>query len=452
MDTEFKDRFSIGDYLRFIIPSIIGILLFMFPFKHEGETTIAVAFFASLLSDLIKDQIPLIVTTIISITAIGSIIYKVFKPSFIKDNKTLKGIFDVNMFWLITRIVGMAFAIIVFFNVGPKWITSEDIGGLILYDLLITLFTIFLFAGFLLPFLTDFGLLEFVGTLVTKFMRPIFLLPGRSSIDCIASWVGDGTIGVTLTNKQYEEGYYTQREASVVATTFSAVSITFSLVVLSQVGLGHLFGHYYLTVIIIGIVAGIVVPRIPPLSKKPDSYYGGVEEKSTEEIPEGYTPVSWGTNLALIKAKESGDVKQFIKNGMATVLDMWLGVMPVIMAFGTVALIIAETTPIFQWLGVPFIPLLKLFKIPYAVEASQTMIIGFADMFLPSVIGASIPSDLTRFVIAGVSVSQLIYLSEVGAVILGSKIPVSLGEMFIIFIERTLIALPIMAIAGHILF
>ena len=56
MDTEFKDRFSMGDYLRFIIPSIIGILLFMFPFKHEGETTIAVALFASLLSDLIKDR------------------------------------------------------------------------------------------------------------------------------------------------------------------------------------------------------------------------------------------------------------------------------------------------------------------------------------------------------------------------------------------------------------
>lgn len=134
------------------------------------------------------------------------------------------------------------------------------------------------------------------------------------------------------------------------------------------------------------------------------------------------------------------------------VLDMWLGVMPVIMAFGTLALIIAEVTPIFQWLGMPFIPLLKLFKIPYAVEASQTMIIGFADMFLSFVIGLNIPSELTRFVIAGVSVSQLIYLSEVGAVILGSKIPVSLGEMFIIFIERTLIALPIMAIAGHILF
>lgn len=115
-------------------------------------------------------------------------------------------------------------------------------------------------------------------------MRPVFLLPGRSSIDCIALWVRDGTIGVTLTNKQYEEGYYTQREVAVIATTFSAVSITFSLVILSQVGLGHLFGHYYLSIIIVGIVAGIIVPRIPPLSKKPDSYYGGAKKSQQKKF------------------------------------------------------------------------------------------------------------------------------------------------------------------------
>lgn len=80
------------------------------------------------------------------------------------------------------------------------------------------------------------------------------------------------------------------------------------------------------------------------------------------------------------------------------------------------------------------------------------MIVGFADMFLPSVIGASIPSEMTRFVIAAVSVTQLVYLSEVGAVILGSKIPVSFKDLFIIFLERTLITLPIIALAAHIIF
>lgn len=449
---EFRKTISVKDYLKFIIPSIIGVLLFMFPFKHEGKTTILVAFLANSLSGLIENQIPFIVVGLISFTAIMNIIYKISKPSFIEDNDFLKGIFDVNTFWFITRIIGMVIAIVVFLGIGPEWLWSKDTGGLILYDLLITLFAIFLFAGFLLPFLTDFGLLEFIGALLTNFMRPVFRLPGRSSIDCIASWVGDGTIGVALTNKQYEEGYYTTKEAAVISTTFSAVSITFCLVILSQVGLAHLFGHYYLTVIIAGVTAAIILPRVPPLSNKTDDYYGGVSKDTGEDVPKGYTSASWGATLAVRKAKESGNLKNFIVNGIQTVLDMWLGVMPVIMTFGTISLIIAETTPVFQWLGIPFIPLLKLFKVPYAVEASQTMIIGFADMFLPSVIGASIPSELTRFVIAGISVSQLIYLSEVGAVILGSKIPVSLGELFIIFIQRTLIALPIFAIAGHIIF
>ena len=39
-------------------------------------------------------------------------------------------------------------------------------------------------------------------------MRPLFNLPGRSGIDCLASWVGDGSVGIILTSKQYEGGHY----------------------------------------------------------------------------------------------------------------------------------------------------------------------------------------------------------------------------------------------------
>ncbi len=51
-------------------------------------------------------------------------------------------------------------------------------------------------------------------------------------------------------------------------------------------------------------------------------------------------------------------------------------------------------------------------------------------MFLPSVIASkTILSDMTKFVVACVSVTQLIYLSEVGSVILGSKIPLNLKRI-----------------------
>src|SRR5690625_7013001 len=79
---------------------------------------------------------------------------------------------------------------------------------------------------------------------------------------------------------------------------------------------------------------------------------------------------------------------------------MWMGVAPVVMAFGLVALIIAESTPIFQWLGTPFIPLLEWMQVPEATEASETILIGFADMFLPAILGKSIVSEMTRFIIA----------------------------------------------------
>ena len=61
-----------------------------------------------------------------------------------------------------------------------------------------------------------------------------------------------------LTCNQYEGGYYSAREASVIATTFSAVSITFSIVVLSQVDLMQYFGVYYLLICLIGVVLSLI--------------------------------------------------------------------------------------------------------------------------------------------------------------------------------------------------
>lgn len=146
-------------------------------------------------------------------------------------------------------------------------------------------------------------------------------------------------------------------------------------------------------------------------------------------------------------------MQKFFIDGLKNVLDMWLGVTPVVMALGTLALIIATYTHIFQWLGTPFIPFLKLLHLPEAKAASSTLVVGFADMFLPSVIAAStIKSELTRFVIAAVSVTQLIYMSEVGGLLIGSKIPVNFKELFIIFLERTLITLPVITLIAHIIF
>ena len=131
---------------------------------------------------------------------------------------------------------------------------------------------------------------------------------------------------------------------------------------------------------------------------------------------------------------------------------MWIGVLAIVMSMGSIALIIAHYTSVFQILGTPFIPFLKLLGVPEAIAASQTLVVGFADMFIPSVLATSISSEMTRFIIACVSVTQLIYMSEVGGLLLGSKIPVRLKDLIILFIERTIITLPVIVLMAHLFF
>ncbi|MGL4798241.1 MAG: YjiH family protein [Cellulosilyticaceae bacterium] len=437
--------------LKFIVPSLIGIFLFMIPISQDGNVTIPVAILSNALLEVLTPVLPYLLFGTIIITAIGSLIAVCFKPKWLMDNEFLHNLFYVAPVWFVLRMLAAVFISCTLFGIGPEIVWSELTGGLILDGLLPTLFSIFFFAGLLLPLLLNFGLLEFVGSLLVKLMRPIFKLPGRSAIDCIASWLGDGTIGVLLTSKQYEEGFYSEREATIIGTNFSLVSITFSLIIINEVGLAHLFIPFYLTVTVACIVAAILVPKFGPLKKKQDVLFDGTEKTPSEELPEGYTGISYGFERAVARAEKQSFIKSMVIDGSKNVLDMWLAVIPMVMAIGTIALIIAEFTPFFKILGLPFVPLLSVLGIPEAMAAGQTLIAGFADMLLPSVMATSagIESNLTLFVIASISVSQLIYLSEVGAVLLASKIPVNLKELFIIFLQRTLITLPVIALFGH---
>ncbi|WP_067728428.1 YjiH family protein [Oceanobacillus damuensis] len=445
-------NYSIIDHLKFIIPSLIGIFMFMIPIGTADGVTIPIAILADWVQELLAAQLSAIMMIIIVITAIMTLFAKFAGKEAFSRTPFFQQLFYTSNFWTVTRIIAAIFAVMVYFQLGPEAVYSEDTGGLLLDGLLHVLFAVFLFAGLFLPLLMNFGLLELFGTLMTKIMRPLFRLPGRSSVDALASWVGDGTIGVLLTSKQYEEGYYSKREAAVIGTTFSIVSITFSLVVLSEVGLAHMFVPFYLTVAFAGFIAALIMPRIPPLSRKADTFISDDSKGINEAIPAGDNVLSFGYKNALDRAKKEKSVYKFFKEGAQNILDMWMGVAPVVMAFGLAALIIAEYTPLFTWLGAPFIPLLELMQVPYAAEASETILIGFADMFLPAIIGSSIEAEITRFIIAALSVTQLIYMSEVGGLLLGSKVPVSFKDLVVIFLLRTIITLPIITLIAHMIF
>lgn len=447
-------QFSFYTWFLFIILSLAGAIFFILPVNTDEGIKVPIAMVANLLAGKVEPFIQLFTFILFVVAAVGSVVMHFIPRK--KPVSVIDSLFRVNWFWTIMRILAVLFAAMFLFDFGPEAINSDVTAGVLLAadgGLVTYMITLFFFAGLLLPLLTDFGLLDFFGSMMVKIMRPIFKIPGRSAIDCLASWVGDGTISVLITSKQYEEGNYTGREAASIAATFSVVSITFCLVVVETIGIDAYFLEFYAAVIVVGLILAIIMPRIYPLRNKPDTFINGTTPKADrEDIPTGYNAFTFGLESALNKAEENKNLGRVLGSGMVNVLGMWFAVTPIIMAFGTIALVLAEFTKVFYILGMPFEPILALLQIPEAEAAAQTMIVGFADMLLPAILGSGIESEMTRFFIATVSVTQLIYMSEVGGLILGTKLPLKLWDLFVIFLIRTIISIPLVAAIAHLLF
>lgn len=392
-------------YLKFIIPSLIGFLLFLTPIVVDGKVTIGMGVLADQLNALTKDYLPAFATSLLVISALVSLYTAVFKPRWSQQDTTLAEIFTPKGIWLALRLTGAIFAAMILFEVGPEWVRGRSTGGIMMLDLAPVLITFFFFAAILLPFLVDFGFMEFIGTLVRNVFQKIFRLPGRSSIDAIASWLGSGTVGVLITTQQYEQGFYSKREASVIATNFSITSIAFSLLVSSFIGLDHLFVPFYLTVVAAGLVAAIITPRLPPLCWKSDEY-SNQGKQINESVPSHHSLYSWGLEQALRRAESAPSPAKLASSCLMNVVDILFGLLPLVIAIGTLSLALVEYTPIFTWLSYPMIPFLELLQLPEATQAAPAMLVGFVDMFLPAVLGKGIESELTRFVIACISMTQ----------------------------------------------
>ncbi|MDW5376531.1 YjiH family protein [Halomonas sp. HP20-15] len=434
--------------IKFLIPSLIGIGMFLIPFSTGDGINIGMGMLADGLKALLGAALPAIAVAVLCLSALLTALVKLTRPGWAREGAANE-LFDVAPLWFAMRVLGAAFALMTYFQVGPAFIIADFTGGVMLNDLAPVLLTFFFFAALLLPFLVDFGFMEFIGSLVRKPFRLIFGLPGRSAIDATASWMGSGTVGVLITTQQYEQGFYNRREAAVIATNFSIVSIAFALLVTSFIGINHLFVQFYLTVVVAGLIAAVVVPRLPPLSRKPNSYYEPVGCRLDEENTRQVGVLRFSLGQAVARAETAPGPRALTRSAILNVADIFLGLLPLVVAIGTVALILAEFTPLFTWLSYPMVPVLEWLRIPEAQAAAPATLVGFADMFLPAVLAKDIDSELTRFVIACLSLTQLIYMSEIGALLLKSKIPLKLWELVAIFLLRTAITLPIIAFIAH---
>ena len=83
----------------------------------------------------------------------------------------------------------------------------------------------------------------------------------------------------------------------------------------------------------------------------------------------------------------------------------------------------------------------KLFGVKEAFTAAPATLVGFTDMFILALLLGGISSVKNKFIVGVLSLMQIIYLTEVGTIIIKSEIQLNLWKLFLIFMERTLIAI-----------
>ena len=193
----------------------------------------------------------------------------------------------------------------------------------------------------------------------------------------------------------------------------------------------------------------MILPRIYPLSKKSDDYCPNTKIRINEEVPTGKKIHEWAVEKGIERASLAPPVTGLIKSGIKTVVDVYFSLMPIVLFLGTCSLIVAEYTPLFSLISKPLVPIFNLMQVPDAGLAASSTLVGFADMFLPAIFVKGSEYEITRFIVGALSFTQLIYMTETGAIILRSKIPVNFLDLFIVFLERTLITLPIIVIIAQ---
>ena len=435
--------------LRFLLPSLIGVLIFLTPIPWDGRLTIGIGVVTAWIKGLMGDYGLHLLIVLLVATSLLTLLGTVFRSGWIHRHAGSNRLFAVPLSWLLLRLVGTTFGLIYFFQVGPDLLTSEEIGGAVFVGIGVNVVAVYVGACLLLPLLTDFGLMEFVGTLARPVFRRVFQLPGRAAIDAVTSFVGASAIGLLISIGQYERGNYTAREASVIATNFSIVSLPFSLVVATVAGIENFFIPWYGVVILACLAAALITPRLPPLSRKADTYIATASAAVPENESGAHSLLSEAWHNALKRAERAPGVRDFFATGFTNLAFFLFSVVTASLALATIAALLVFHTPIFSWLGSPFIALLEFAELPDSAIAAPALFSGFLDQYMPAIAAAGIDSHVTSFVLAGLSVCQLVFMSEIGVIILRSSLPISIADLLVIFLLRTVIVLPILILGAH---
>lgn len=410
---------------KFFVYSAIGIFMFFVPVKIGDSSSIMLDHMVS----WIRTTFPSLVPYYAFLVILCGAIYPFWSKTWNKDNVTIVFSF--------LKVLGLIVAGMLLFKVGPDWLFEPSMGPFLYDKLVISVGLLVPIGSVFLALLVSYGLLEFIGVLMQPVMKPIWKTPGRSAIDAVASFVGSYSIGLLITNRVFKEGKYTIKEAAIIATGFSTVSATFMIVVAKTLGLMDIWNTYFWVTLVVTFAVTAITVRIWPLSKLSEEYYNGKGEGEIK-IQGSYMKRAW--EEAMTATSRSKGLFENVWVNLKDGFIMTMSILPSILSVGLIGLMLAEYTPVFDWIGYIFYPFTALLQIPEPMLAAKASAMEIAEMFLPALMVTEAPL-ITKFIIGVVSISAILFFSAVIPCILSTDIPISIPQLIVIWIERTILTL-----------
>jgi nucleoside recognition membrane protein YjiH len=434
---EKKEKFELSIFVKMIICSFIGIFSFFISFEWNGKTSILLDHIVSAFTTFA----PTLVNGYVLILLIGGAAY----PFVTKKWKAS----TVSIVLSLLKVVGLVVGVMLMFNVGPAFLFNPDIGPFLMEKLIKPVGLVIPIGAVFLALLVCYGLLEFIGIFMQPVMKPIFKTPGRSAVDAVASFVGSYSVGLMLTNRVYKEGKYTAKEAAIIATGFSTVSATFMIVVAKTLGLMEHWNKFFWVSLIVTFAVTAITARIYPLRHIKNEYAEGSTPQPEKVIQSNRLKAAW--TEAVIATKSNPSLLKNLYIHLKDGLIMAMGVIPSILSVGLIGLLLATYTPLFDWLAYIFVPFTYLLQIPEPMLAAKAVSLSIAEMFLPAMIVAN-SVLVTKFIVAVVSISAILFFSAVIPVILSTEIPLTIRQMLIIWFERVVLTLILVTPIAFLLF
>ena len=423
---------------KLFVYSAIGAFVFFFPVTYKEKNSIPLDHMVTIVRDSIPAVVPWLIFALAVYGTVRSFSMGAFRQS------ALQAVFAV------LNIAGAIISFLMVIDALPWVLGDEDLVPFLWNSIATPVGLIVPIGGTFLAFLIGFGLLEFVGVLMQPIMRPLWTTPGRSAIDAVASFVGSYSLGILVTDRVYQKGGYTGREAAVIATGFSTVSAAFMVIVAKQLDLMNIWGTYFAVTLLVTFLVTAITVRIPPLRTIPDEYCAGVEPDPEKPVEGSRFKNAW--REAMLALQRAPSLPQAIWDNLRDGVRMAAAIVPSIMSVGLIGLLLARFTPIFEWIGYLFYPFAWIVQLPEPELGGKAAAMGIAEMFLPATAVAGSDSMVLKFVIGVVAVSAIIFFSALVPCILATKIPVKLSHLVIIWFERVALTIVIATPIAHLLF